>query len=166
VINLEDYKNYLVSVHKYPIDNNEKKRLERMNHLNKSYSDDYLNKIINDTYSFIKDIFDKKDDECNYYSLDLDDDTTCFISLNLTGGWFSDRLYIDPNGNVISVYILHKVFGNQLSIWIKDEEIEFNTDDSDILSFDYRYSLYIQNFPKNMLEIKEELFGKEKIMKK
>lgn len=166
MINLEDYKKYLVTVYKYPIDNNEKKRLERMNHLNESYGDDYLNKIINDTYSFIKDIFDKKDDECDYYSLDLDDDTTCGIWLNLTGGWDSDTLFIDPEANIISRYILERTFGERFSVWVKDDEIEFDTEDPDILSFDYRYSLYMQNFPKNMLEIKEELFGKEKIMKK
>ena len=163
MINLEEYKNVLVNIYRYEIDNSESKREERKELLNKRYSDEYLNKIITDTYNVIKSIFDISDN--GYCDISMDDDTTCYISLNLTGGYSSDILYIDSYGNIISRYILKETFGNLLSISVKEIEHDFDTGEPDIISFDYSYSLYLQNFPTNMKEIKENLFGFSKIMK-
>lgn len=163
MITLEEYKNALINVYRYEIDNCEVRKIKREEYLNKHYGDEYLNKIINDTYRVIKTILNTY--ESNYYYIDMNDDTTCYISLNLTGGYFSDRLYIDSYGNIISEYILKRTFGNRLSVDLKEDEYDFETDDPDIVSFDYSYSLYLQGFPKNMEEIKENLFGLSKIKK-
>lgn len=41
------------------------------------------------------------------------------------------------------------------------DEIE-DTSDKDILSYYYRYYIYMQEFPKNMDEIRNMVFGKQK----
>ena len=69
-----------------------------------------------------------------------------YISLNLTGGWHSDIIFKDIDGNLISEYILKKVLGNQLSINIKEIAHEFDTEDPDILSYDYEY--YFRSYGK------------------
>lgn len=163
MINLEEYKNVLVNTYRYEIDNSESKKEERRELLNRRYNDEYLNKIITDTYHVIKNIFDIS--ENGYCNISMDDDTTCYISLNLIGGYSSDILYIDSYGNIISRYILKETFGNLFSITVKEIEYDFAEDDPDIMSFDYSYSLYLQNFPPNMKEIKENLFGTSKIKK-
>lgn len=164
MISLEEYKNELIAVYRYQIDNNEIKREYRKEYLAKNYSDEYLERIINNTYDVIKTFFDiSKDGFCD---IDMDEDTTTYISLDLSGGYFSDRLYIDSLGNVISEHILKRTFGNRLDVRVKVEEKDFDSDDPDIVSFDYIYSLYLQGFPDNMEEIKESLFGVSRGIKK
>lgn len=163
MIDLEEYKNVLINVYRYEIDNCETQKIKRKENLNKYYCDEYLNKIISDTYSVIRTIFDKS--ETGYCNIDMDDNTTRYIFLNLSGGWFSDRLYIDSYGNIISEYILKRTFGDMLVVELKEEEYDFETNDPDIVSFNYTYSLYLQGFPKNMKCIKEDLFGTSKIKK-
>ena len=80
-----------------------------------------------------------------------------------TGGGYSDTLLKDSEDRIISEHILETIFGKQFYIDVKCKEIERECEE-DILSFDYHYSLYMQGFPNNLKEIKEKLFGKEKVL--
>ena len=164
MINLDEYKYLLVNAYKHEIDNNEDKRQIRRSILVRDYSDEYLNKIINDTYEIAKKILEC--DDCRYFEIKLEEDTTTYISLDLTGGWFSDRLYVDPCGNIISEYILDRIFGKNLVVELRIDENEFYDEDEDfdIVGVDYNYFLYIQGFPENMKNIKEEIFVFAKTM--
>lgn len=164
MINLDEYKNILISTYRYEIDNSENEKKNRRVYLDKYYGDEYLSKIITDTYKVIENIFDIS--QCGYCNIDMDEDTTSYISLNLTGGYFSDRLYVDSYGNIISEYILKRTFGEFLIVEVKEEEHDFETDEPDIMSFDYTYTLYLQGFPKDMQSIKNKLFGNSKVIKK
>lgn len=144
MITLEEYKTYLINAYVYEIDNSKDNILKRTKELNKNYKDAYLNKIITDTYKLIGLINNEKNND--YYSINIDENNPHYISLNLTGGWFSDIIYEDINGNLISQYILKYFFGNKVIIEMKIEEYEFDTEDPDILSFDYEHYLYIQGF--------------------
>ena len=152
--NIAEYKNYLIKSYVHEIDNTEDKILERQKYLEKNYSDDYLYKIILDTYKIIDMICQEKNN--NYYNIKLEENNLKYISLNLTGGWHSDIIYEDVNGNLISEYILKNFFGNTLIVESKIIEYEFDTEDPDILSFDYECYLYIQGFKnKNKQRIKK-----------
>lgn len=163
MISLEEYKNILIDYYFYECDNSIEKRKLREQNLNKEYGDEYLNKIIEDTYNFIKKIFDEI--ENSYFKIPLYEDTTSYISLNLIGGYSSDTLFTDCSGSIISRYILKRTFGSQLIVEVHTDEYEID-DDPDVISFSYIYSLYMQGFPDNMEDIKEELFGKNKVKKR
>lgn len=167
MISLGEYKEVLVNRCRYACDDNDIKRKERREYLDKHYSDEYLNKIINDSYNVIRTIFDIS--EKGYCLIELEDSKINGISLNLTFGWISDRLYIDNCGNIISSYILRRVFGEGLSISDKEKIYDDYSDDDDldfdIVSFYYRFYLYLQNFPEDMQSIKEELFGVSKVIR-
>lgn len=164
MITLEEYKDELESIYRYEIDHSEKQKEIRKEYLQKYYDDEYLNKIINDTYQVIHKIVDSN--PIGYYNIEMNDDTTSYISLNLTGGYFSDRIYTDIEGNMISEHILKRTFGSSLSVNLQVDEYERNSDDPDIMSFDYHFSLYLQGFPKNIESMKKNLFGMSKIKKK
>lgn len=161
MISLEEYKKYLIYICRYNIDLCETNIKKREEYLNKHYSDEYLNKIINDTYDFIYQIFESDTVDLGYCSFDTDEDNITGINLNITGGGYSDTIFCDLNGRLISKYILEKIFGKYFSISIKKDIIPFDMSD-DIISFNFKYNLYLQGFPKNMKEIKETLFGKSK----
>lgn len=154
MINLEEYKEYLINTYKHQIDNSKEKIKNRQVYLSKYYKDEYLSKIIQDTLHLINILL--KLDDTNYYYVKMPDSNINYISLNLSGGWHSDIIYEDINGNLISEYILKRVIGNYLSIDIKEVEHEFDTEDPDILSYDYEYYLYLQNF-QNKLDKKLKL---------
>ena len=157
MITLEEYKEYLIGYFRYEIDNSDIKKRERARTLLERYNDEYISKIINDTYDFIKEILYSEEISNGFYNLDLDDDTTMFVSLNITGGGFADTLYIDPKGRIISRYILRQVFGNSLEVDIKEDIDEVK--EGNVISYLYRFKLYLQGFPSNMGEIKKRLFG-------
>ena len=135
--------------------------------LSSRYSDQYLQKIIDDTYSFIKDIFDSDTLKKGYCKFEADENSSSSINLSIHGGGASDSIYIDLEDRNISRYLLKKVFGSYFSIELRTDDIEFNAGD-DIYGIKCEYSLYMQGFPKNMDEIKEELLekGKQKTLKK
>lgn len=167
MITLDEYKDYLVNWYKYEIDNTEERRNERKEYLNRVYNDDFLQKIIDDTYTFIRQIFDSSTIKKDYCSFPLNNDSPKYISCPyIVGGGFSDIIYIDLDGKFISRYILKYVLGKSLCVSLIDEEIPFDADDEDIISFDYMYYLYLQGFPKNLQELKENLFGNNKAMVK
>lgn len=171
MITLEEYKRALISRYRYKIDDCESRRLKREEILNRDYPDEYLNKVISDTYSVIRDIFDIDTIKYGYCKIDLrntgvlNDISSKELSLNLVGGFSSDTLYIEESGRIISHYILEQTFGKYLIISEDVDEIEFETDDPDILSYDYHFYLYLQRFPDNMDEIKKDICGVSKIKK-
>ena len=161
MISLNEYKNHLIGFYKWESDNNIIKRKERENKLSKQYSDELLSTIINNTYDFVIDIFGSETINYGYCKFELEEDTTSYISLGLGGGWFSDRLFTDMKGRFISEHLLHNIFGNQLIIEVREEEYEF-TEDDELFGIGCEYSLYMQGFPKNMNDIKQEVVGKSK----
>lgn len=165
MISLDEYKEYLLNYYKYPIDSTLERKKERMIVLEKRYPDSFLNKVIDDTYNFVKDMFYFETiNKSGYCNFEVNDDTSFGIRLNITGGGYSDYLYKDVNNRVISSYILKRVFGDMLDIEIKNYEIERKTDD-DVYSFDYHYFLYMQWFQIDVDKLKENIYGKEKILK-
>ena len=97
MITIEEYKKYLIDYYKYEIDNNNDKRKERRIELSRKYNDELLNKIIVDTYDFIKDIFNSDTINKGYCSFELEDDTTSILSLNICGGGLQDTIITDMN---------------------------------------------------------------------
>ena len=83
----------------------------------------------------------------------------------VVGGGSPDEIFIDSNHRFISRYILKYVFGNYLIIEEKEEMQPFNTGDNNIVSFNYNYNLYLQNFPNNIEEIKQRILGQNKVMR-
>ncbi len=163
MITLEEYKKYLLNVYRYKIDSTPEKFKKRGMLLANNYSDDFLSKVISDTYEFTKDIFNSDTLENGYCDFEIDKDTSFGIDLMITGGGYSDTLLKDSEDRIISEHILETIFGKQFYIDVKCKEIERECEE-DILSFDYHYSLYMQGFPNNLKEIKEKLFGKEKVL--
>ena len=161
MIRLDDYKNFLINSYHYEVDNCIEGRVKRKLLLEKSYNDERLAKIINDTVSFAGDVLSSPTLEYGYCSFEVEEDKTDYISLNLVGGWPSDTLFIDDNGREISNHLLHKVLGDYLQIDVKEELEEFDTGDEDILSFNHRFYLYLQGFPKDLESVKNKVFIKK-----
>ena len=164
-ITLEEYKEYLLNYYRYAIDSTPEKRKEREIHLKRQYSDETLKQIINDTYSFAKDVLNSETIKHNYCSFEIEEDKSFGINLFISGGGSSDYIYVDSNNRLISRYILHTIFGEYFSIEVKEEEIERECEE-DVLSYDYHYSLYMQGFPNDIEDIKERLFKKEILLSK
>ncbi|MBR4178257.1 MAG: hypothetical protein IKR57_02780 [Bacilli bacterium] len=160
MITLDEYKKHLVGVYKYEIDNTKAKIYNRKDILGKTLNDFQLQRIINDTYDFIKDVLSCDTINRDYCKFELEDDTTSYIYLNLVGGYNSDTLYKDFKNRTISKYIVKHVLGDRLYIGIEEEEIE--RIDDDLIYFDYRYYLYMQGFPDDIDDLKNKLFGKTK----
>ncbi len=166
MISLTEYKQHLINVCHWPIDHDIAEIEKRKNIMNKRYSDEYLEKIISDTYSFIYYVLESETIKSGYFLKEIDDDTTTYIDLNLHGGWHSDTLFVDDtSGRIISEYLMKQVFGSNFSIYVNYDEIE-DTSDEDILSYYYRYYIYMQGFPENIDETKEIFFGKSKQLAK
>ena len=149
MMTLEEYKNHLINFCRHACDNTEVKIKERKSELESKYSDLFLQKVIDDTNDFINDIMNSDTLKYGYCSFPLEDDTTNYISFNLTGGWFTDILFTDLNGRVISKYLLRREFGNYFDIHVRIDEIPFEEDD--IVSFYHDYSLYMQGFDRELI---------------
>lgn len=162
MISLSEYKQHLLSVHVWPIDGSIDEIEKRKKIMNDKYSDEYIERIISDTNDFVYDVLSSETVKYGYFSKEINDDTTSYINLNLHGGWHSDTLFVDDtSGRIISEYLMQQVFGSYLQIDVKCDEIE-DASDENILSYYYRYSIYMQGFPENIDEIKESFFGKRK----
>ena len=164
MITLEEYKHTLLNYYRWPIDGTLDRYKEREKRLNILYPDEFLSKVIEDSYSFLEDILSSDTLEDNYCKFDLDEDTSFGIDLLISGGGDSDDLYKDASGKMISGRILRSVFGEYFHIEVRCNEIERECEE-DVLSFDYHYYLYMQGFPKNIKEIKEQYLGKSKTLK-
>ncbi len=148
-ISLDEYKDYLINSYRHECDNNDFGRSKRRVLLSKSYTDDYLESVINGTYDLVDKIFDLSEE--NYHGfieipLDSEPDVH-FLSLNLTGGWMSDTIVKDSDNNFYSIGILRKVFGYMFII--EPGKVEFyeeldEDDDFSIVSEIPSYSFYFQ----------------------
>lgn len=121
MITLEEYKKYLISTYHQEYDNTLEKQKERKKRLEKNYSDEYLAKIIDNTYELVKKILEAN--EVIYYNVELSGEDQDNISLNLIGGFNSDIIYKDIYGNLISKYILKETFGPKLCVSVNEEII-------------------------------------------
>ena len=162
MISLTEYKQHLISVYKWPIDCDIEEIEKREKIINDKYSDEYFEKIIFDTNSFICDVLASETVKDGYFEKPIYDDTTSYIYLGLHYGGFSDTLFVDDStGRIISQYLMHQVFGSRLDIGVRCDEVE-DTSDEDILSYYFRYYIYIQGFPENIDKIKGSFLGKSK----
>lgn len=166
MITLEEYKEHLVEVYRYPIDTLPENIQKRKDNLERKYKDEYLSEIINDTYNFILEVLNSNTIEKRYCNIPIEEDDTKDISLNLCGGYSSDTIFKDDQGRLISYYIMKKVFGSKFYMHVRAVEEGFEDEiEEDLYGFYIHYSLYMQGFPDNIKEIKEELFGKSKELK-
>ena len=158
MIAIEEFKNMLTEEYT----GNKKDIMEQFERV---YSDNYLQKIIDDTYSLVKEILD--------YFIKTDcfvfEDTNDFKKhtgvIYLTGSDFEikDKLYVVSEDRIISTRIMKKVFGESLNIsnsrrysWFEDERE--NEDDDWCV-----YTTKIIGLPTDKFdEIRKELFGKSK----
>ncbi len=163
-IPLEDYKDYLVNFYRYESDNSLSRRIKRRKMLSLKYDDFFLQKIIDDTYAFVKDIFNSKAIDVGYCTFLLNEESTQYISLGLIDDGSADSIFIDNQGRMISTYLLKRIFGDTLCMEVHQEEVAFNTKNK--VNNNYCYSLYMSGFPKNMRELKEILFGRTRVLKK
>lgn len=156
MITVEEYKDHLINIYRSEYDNNPEKREERKQILERHYSDEDLQRIISQTYDFIRDVLLSDTLEYGYIKMPVYDDTTDYISLNLVGGYFSDMYIIDDNGRQISEYIINRFFGNQVNLEVREEITEIEEDD--VVGLYPEYFIYMQGFPQNINEIKKAFF--------
>lgn len=159
MISLEEYKNYLISSYRYETDNTEEKRKERSIILESLYSNEELERIINDTYDFINDMLNSETIEFGYYKEILDNKKIEYIFLNSIGDAFADIIYYDKNNRRISKYIMHYIFGKYLDIVVRYVDVE-KYDKDDYIVIERINYLYIQNFSNNLKDVKDNLFVK------
>ena len=164
IITLQQYKNDLIN--KF----NDRASVTEMGKvLNERYKDELFKNTIIGTYKAVENILYNNDinDEYGYCFIELENENIINISLNVSGGFFSDEIYTDINGNLVSDYILKYIFGEQLSIQFNCDLMPYSTD-PDICTYDEHYYLYLSNISKQKIdEIKEKLLNKSgKILKK
>ncbi len=156
MITVEEYKKYLINHYRSEYDNTPEKREERKRILERKHSDEDLQRIISQTYDFIRDVLISDTLDSGYIKIPVYDDKTEYISLNLVGGYFSDMFIIDDDGRQISEHIINDFFGKQINFEIREEITEKEEDD--IVGLYPEYFIYMQGFPKNIDEIKKEFF--------
>ena len=116
MVNLKQYKNYLINKFDFDMDNMNEKRFFRKIMLENQYSDEELIGIIRDTYSFVKELLDSdiiKEGSCK---IPVNEDNTKKINLGLTGNHPSDILFCDNEGRSISKYVTKELFGDYFYI--------------------------------------------------
>jgi len=160
MISLDEYKNYLVSVYNWPMDNTDLEIEKRREMLATWYPDEYLGKIISDSYDFALDVLSSDTLIRGYYSQEVEEDTTSYIYLGLHGGWHSDTLFTDSKDRLVSRRIMKHIFGPYLDLEVKCDDIVDNSD-ADVLSYYARNYIYMQGFSSNINEIKEKLLNNE-----
>lgn len=132
IFNLDSYKEYLISYYFYDCDHNDIKRLERKRILERNYTDDNLQSIVDNTKEFILNILDNTTD--NYVSIELAKNEE-YIFTNCTGGHHPDILMpIDETDKSfkISKYLLEKFLGREFMVYLDEEEIEYFDDNEDL----------------------------------
>ena len=130
-------------------------REEKKDILNQKYGDIKLERIIHDTYFFIKDVLDNAflDDGNDSYQEPVE--SVSYISLPLFTP--SDTLYIDCKGRIISKYIMKRFFCEGFSLEMKEEKKE-SIEENGTIRKDSPYSLSMRNFPKNIYPYKREIY--------
>ena len=141
---IEEYKKYLIDYYCNECDNNELKRNKRKEYLERNYSDEFLQRIIQDTLSFISFFVENNfNNKKGYIEIDLLENLGG-INLNISGGWFSDVLYsfgTYENELIISRHLLEEFLGNNFRIE-EDHKVEERVDifDEDVYT-EYYYPL-------------------------
>lgn len=166
MISLNEYKNYLANTYSWSIDNSEELALKRRKLLELKYGDEFLFKVISDSYSFARSVLNSNTINSGYFGNELSDDTTMYINLELHGGWMSDTIFIDSDGRYVSKHIINAIFGRSVLIELRTEEVEREVEDG-MFTFDYNYYIYMQGFPEDLSDIKKSLSSNEmKLTKK
>ena len=165
MITLDKYKKYMVDYYDDIYDSTVNKKSERKKLLSDIYSDARLQKVIIQSYDFIKDILnDKKARENGYICIELDKYRVYdLIAIDRFRERECDTWYYDSNDRIISEYILKRTFGKNICIERINEEVVYDVGEDDIFGVEEEYKLRISNFPKNMEEIRRKLFGTQTI---
>lgn len=164
MMSLNEYKNCLINTYSWTIDKSDKLILKRKMVLDKEYGDEFLSKVISDSYDFARSVLDDESINYGYYKSNVLDDTTSYINLGLYGGWMSDTLYVDSEGRQVSTHIIKTIFGRGIMIELRTEEVEREVED-DMFTFDYNYYIYMQGFPENLDKIRK-LLSKDELQLK
>lgn len=160
MLSLNEYKNYLINTYRWPIDNSADLILKRKRILEEKYGDEFLSKVITDTYDFARSVLTSNTINSGYYRSAVSGDTTSYINLGLHGGWMSDTLYVDSNGRYISNFVIKTIFGRDVLIELRIEECEREVED-EIFTFDYDYSIYMQGISKDLDKIRQDISNNE-----
>ena len=145
MVNLKQYKNFLINKFNLEADNLNYKRILRKINLESSFSDEDLINIIYDTYSFANDILKNDTINDNYCKIPVDGDVTKELYLGLLDKQPSDLLFYDSHGRIISKYVAKKIFGNDFCIDLVKEK-----DNND-------YYICMQEFPNDIYLLKNEI---------
>lgn len=164
MVSLNEYKNYLANTYSWSIDNSEELALKRRKLLELKYGDEFLSKVIGDSYNFAKSVLNSSTINNGYFRDELFDDTTMYINLELHGGWMSDTLFVDSEGRYISKHIIKTIFGRSVLVELRTEEAEREVEDG-MFTFDYNYYIYMQGFPENLDEVRK-LLSKDELQLK
>lgn len=164
MVSLNEYKNYLANTYSWSIDNSEELALKRRKLLELKYGDEFLSKVIGDSYNFAKSVLNSSTINNGYFRDELSDDTTMYINLELHGGWMSDTLFVDSEGRYISKHIIKTIFGRSVLVELRTEEAEREVEDG-MFTFDYNYYIYMQGFPENLDEVRK-LLSKDELQLK
>ena len=161
MITLDEFKNMLME--KFLVNENDYIEL-----LEKKYDDGYLQKIIDDTYDFIREILDSEEIKKGYLVLEDMDEYKKYIDelyLDTQDCKMKERLYIVSDDRIISTKIMNYVFGNKMSIYYSEEERWRESEMEDEEWWDIVYTIKFRGFPVEKLdEIKNNLFGKNKLL--
>ena len=156
MITLEEYKSHLLNQYLYPIDRGPERLEKRKKALAKNYSDEYLSRIISDTYEFAEAILNSDfsgNMECEFNVSDI---VSRVIDLNVEGGSCADILYLNHLGKIVSDYILRLIFGYNLIIVSGCEGLENEGKKY------YRRYLQIAGLPRDLSKIRKSLLGQAK----
>ena len=141
MITLEEYKQLLLSSY-----TDEEEKEKRKGYLKLVYNDRYLERIISDSYDFIKDIYSSKYLETNTYTKELDNEEP------------TDTIVLDPSSKkeVDTVYIAKD------NKYISDLIVRYTLKETEVLLEDNTLTLKL--LTENMSKIKEDLFGTSKVL--
>ena len=109
MISLDEYKNYLVNNYNWPMDSSSLLVSKRRDLLREKYSDEFLSRVITDSYSFARSVLNSDTLNSGYFKIYLFEDTTTYVNLGLHGGWMFDTLFIDSEGRYVSKYIIKTI---------------------------------------------------------
>lgn len=166
IYDLEHYKEYLINYYYYECDNNEDAIFYRKELLAKMYSDDYLKNVIFQTYNFVNKLLQiSKDDYYGYIKIQLESEPNInYVSLNITGGHFSDTIVNDSNGNLYSIFLLKEIFGNRFIIDPCHNDFSYEVEEDNdfcMLSEIPFYFLYIQCEKEIIDEVRNDFNNKK-----
>lgn len=174
VFNLKQYRQHLSSYYAYKCDENTFE--ERKRYIDRHYTDEFLQKIIDNTKVFAEYLLNKMYEDqdvfngyiFNYAKL-IDGINESYITNNCIGGWSADKLYFPEGfepGFIVSKYLLENYFKgfNVLVDEVIENEIVEDYDDFAIGSFYDIEKLVISGPLDTFLEIynNSKLVNKEK----